>query len=198
MAESNRVYITKEAIRTAFLKLLKTHRLERIRVVDLLKEARVGKTTFYRYYRDTYDVLNDCFLTYLGMPDEDALASVADSFELNYEVTLAGARRVQKYPELYLLCVQCAYAPFSRNFEETVILPSIESGIALMRSMDIDERNTPIDMETLSRMLVNFSSTILVSWINDGCREAPEEIASKTTQCTRLFINSLRNAPGTE
>lgn len=49
---------TKTDIMEAFNRLVVQYRFDDISVAMICREAGVGKTTFYRYYKDKYDVMN--------------------------------------------------------------------------------------------------------------------------------------------
>lgn len=51
--------ITKNAIETAFLKLLKDRNFEKVMVKDIVEECGLTRNTFYYYYEDTYNILAD-------------------------------------------------------------------------------------------------------------------------------------------
>lgn len=51
--------ITKNAIETAFLKLLKDRNFEKVMVKDIVEECGLTRNTFYYYYDDTYNIIED-------------------------------------------------------------------------------------------------------------------------------------------
>lgn len=51
-----RVIKTKESIEQAFLSLLATKPLQKISIVELAREARINKGTFYLHYTDIFDL----------------------------------------------------------------------------------------------------------------------------------------------
>ncbi len=51
--------ITKNAIETAFLKLLKERYFEKVMVKDIVEECGLTRNTFYYYYEDTYNIIAD-------------------------------------------------------------------------------------------------------------------------------------------
>ncbi len=59
MAENRRVKITKMMIREAFLEILETTPFERITVSQICKEADVNRSTFYAYYNEPLQLLNE-------------------------------------------------------------------------------------------------------------------------------------------
>lgn len=63
-----RVIKTKKAIRQAFISLRQDKPIEKIYVENLCREALINKSTFYRYYRDIYDLVEQL--------QEEALAPI--------------------------------------------------------------------------------------------------------------------------
>ena len=51
--------ITKNAIETAFLRLLKDRYFEKVMVKDIVEECGLTRNTFYYYYEDTYNIIAD-------------------------------------------------------------------------------------------------------------------------------------------
>ncbi|MDD6274718.1 MAG: TetR/AcrR family transcriptional regulator C-terminal domain-containing protein [Clostridiaceae bacterium] len=51
----------KKIISTAFYELLQKYEIEEISVSQIVRAAEISKPTFYRYYRDKYDLLNQMF-----------------------------------------------------------------------------------------------------------------------------------------
>ena len=49
---------THNAIVNAFLVLIKEHDFNKISVDMIMKKATVSRSTFYRYFKDKYDVMN--------------------------------------------------------------------------------------------------------------------------------------------
>lgn len=52
---------TKKAIVETFLELLKEHSLDKITVKDIVEKCGINRNTFYYYYRDIYDLIDDVF-----------------------------------------------------------------------------------------------------------------------------------------
>ncbi|MBQ8983636.1 MAG: TetR/AcrR family transcriptional regulator C-terminal domain-containing protein [Lachnospiraceae bacterium] len=51
--------ITKNAIEAAFLKLLRERYFEKVMVKDIVEECGLTRNTFYYYYEDTYNIVED-------------------------------------------------------------------------------------------------------------------------------------------
>jgi len=65
MSETDlRVIKSQRAIVAAFNTLVQRNGFEQLTVKQLCAEALMGRSTFYRYYQDKYDLLNKLVLTY--------------------------------------------------------------------------------------------------------------------------------------
>ena len=52
---------TKNEIVKTFLELLKEHSLDKITVKDIVETCGINRNTFYYYYKDIYDLIDDVF-----------------------------------------------------------------------------------------------------------------------------------------
>ncbi len=73
-SEDPRIIKTKRDLKKALTDALEDHSLSEIRIQDLCASAMVNKTTFYRHYRDIYDIygeiLSDMYSRSLDSFDE--------------------------------------------------------------------------------------------------------------------------------
>ncbi|MGI6590882.1 MAG: TetR/AcrR family transcriptional regulator [Eggerthellaceae bacterium] len=85
---------TRDCIVAAFNRLINEKPFDEITVADIAREASVGKTTFYRYFKDRYDVMNFNYQRIL-----DALlydASVTTYRDCFYHLFVSGRRVLSK------------------------------------------------------------------------------------------------------
>ena len=54
----------KDDIKNTFIAMIKTTPIEALRVEDLIRQAGVSKTTFYRLFKDKYDVMNSVYMDF--------------------------------------------------------------------------------------------------------------------------------------
>lgn len=66
---------SKDSLLNAMFNCLSKKRIEKIQLSELLKEADVSKSTFYRYFRDKYDLMNQCYASV----SEKMLASCSEA-----------------------------------------------------------------------------------------------------------------------
>ena len=69
---------TKDDILHAFNNLIETTNFDKITVQMILDEAQIGRATFYRYFKDKYDVMNYNYSKFL---EEYLLAGKIQTFE---------------------------------------------------------------------------------------------------------------------
>lgn len=59
--EDLRIQKTRRDLRNSIISLLKKKPIEKITVIEICNEAMVNRITFYKYYEDKYQLLNDTF-----------------------------------------------------------------------------------------------------------------------------------------
>ncbi|MGN0824739.1 MAG: TetR/AcrR family transcriptional regulator [Candidatus Coproplasma sp.] len=57
-----RIIKTRRDLRTALMLLLQNNKFDKISVSDICEKAMVNRMTFYKHYKDKYDLLNDLIL----------------------------------------------------------------------------------------------------------------------------------------
>lgn len=68
----------KKSLSDAIYNLLQTNDIEKITTADILKESGVSRATFYRYFKDKYDLMN---CVYVSMHLQNALPQLDAGFE---------------------------------------------------------------------------------------------------------------------
>ena len=74
---------TKEIITTSMFNLLKLKPFNEITVQNVLDDCKVSRSTFYRYFKDMFDLMNWCYQSYV----DTLIQNVYDGTE-NWENTL--------------------------------------------------------------------------------------------------------------
>ncbi len=84
MKTDARVRYTRKVITDSFVKLLLTKPIKRITVTEICEEAEINRATFYKHYKDPYDLYDQLqeqiFLEYKEMIDSFLVEGVEDSF----------------------------------------------------------------------------------------------------------------------
>lgn len=85
---------TKEILSNTFYQLLKTTSIENITVERILRESGVSKSTFYRHFKDKYDLMNYYFCSYIESLEYD---SSCDSWQVLIERILLFMQEHKEY-----------------------------------------------------------------------------------------------------
>ncbi|MGN0298071.1 MAG: TetR/AcrR family transcriptional regulator C-terminal domain-containing protein [Lachnospiraceae bacterium] len=74
---------TKKAIIATFLELLETRSLDKITITDITERCEINRKTFYYYYEDLYDLIEDIFRieTQKVLDDTKECASFYEEFK---------------------------------------------------------------------------------------------------------------------
>ncbi len=86
---------TKDSIIAAFNELITKHNLEDITVEMICEIAQISRTTFYRYYKDKYEVMND---NYKRLLDHYVASDLCHSYMDLFEYMYLGARTI--FPDM--------------------------------------------------------------------------------------------------
>lgn len=165
--ESNRV--TKEAIQTALLFLMREKPLEKITITELAKMSGVSRTAFYRNYTSKEDVLDEIGNLFLDRLRESFLSTK------------------------YQSCHRQWYYDFFRDIKENAEIFRILLQVHLMRNLvdDIDfllEKWNLLEHSPEKKYAVlawkGAFSSILVRWFQDGMKESLDFMADF---CIKLF-----------
>ena len=145
---------------TAFIRLLQDHEIEKITVTTICREANVNRTTFYANYTDIPGLAEavkkrletDVYDLYRDQEDHSYSSD-------NFLKLFRHIRQNQLFYETY----------FKLGFDSSEILPS-----DLPReAAHYNARHLPYHMEFFRAGL----NAVIKKWLQNGCRETPEEIA---------------------
>lgn len=170
-----RIERTNTKLRYSLLTLLKKNNLNKITVLELCKEAKINRTTFYKYYEDVDDYVNkiESFLL------EELKKEVKD-INRNYLITYIGkiVERIKTEKDLYpILLGSNGDKFFLRKILYLVHKESIDEWQRLLKKASED------DLDNIYIFIVDGSIGIIEKWIKNNCKDNPETIA--------LFINKL-------
>ena len=143
-------------------KLLSKKRIEHIRLNELLSEASVSKSTFYRLFTDKYDLMNQCYV----LTASKVLNSVSDRMSL-----------------LEMFEKQFEYFYENRNFfqnafkisEESDAVSTYITAFTMRFYMEtIKEKSgmsvLPHNIQRTIQFTCSGSVSILKEWIEGGCK----------------------------
>lgn len=177
---------TKKLIFDTFIKLLEKKPFDRITVKDIVEECDINRNTFYYYYSDIYDLLEEVFMKELnelveahkeGKSWATAFIKIAYvAYDHKKIINNICASRSYEYLENYMYKV-C----------NNIMIDIVQF---MARGMDISEE----DIEFIASFYEYAYVGIISEWFRTGMREEPLELASRFSLVTGNIKYSLRKS----
>lgn len=180
---------TKERIKKAFIKLYKENRIEKITISQLTKEAKVYRGTFYYYYTDIYDLLEQIEESFFKEVIEDVLGViegilVGDIEDRAVEIT----EHFKKYEEIMTL--------FFVDKPNTTLIKRLKEAAKckVLMKLGIDNNNLSNEDKYILEYIASAQVGIITKWIENK-RDINAVDLAKIIKKVNLFgpITSLMN-----
>ncbi len=157
---------TRYIFASSIKELLKKQELDKITVTDIVKKSGLTRQTFYRYFKDKYDLVNWYFerladKSFLQIGESETLKEgLTKKFEfiLNDKIFFQAAFKSKDYNNVENYDYHCIL-----EFYKGIIQKKIEV--------------IPDDIEFLLEMYCHGSITMTVEWAINGMKRDPEELA---------------------
>jgi len=165
MKTDARVRYTKKVIQEHFTKLLSKKTLDKITVKSICDAAEINRTTFYKYYTDVYDLMQQIEdETLIGLHE---LMEVTNSKNIEdiLEVVLGA---ILKQKEYFMLLF---YKQDIHSFNEKLILLCYQT-----KQLEISNSLSSAsvrEQEWFYYFLAQGSSSILDCWVQGGMKDDP-------------------------
>lgn len=168
MARDRRVEYTKKVIRDSIIQLLKEKPINKITVKEICELADINRSTFYKYYLDPYDWIEQAEKECLTVTQE-----VIDRIDCtDTEVLLT---ELFEYIKANFEMFRVVYTHRGNLFKEifALYLEKAES-----RLKDAISQNPVGSQKWEYYLLIYGCNGIINCWINDGMEQSPKELAS--------------------
>ena len=184
--EDRRVVRTKKAIRSAFTQLITEKAFEDITVTDIAQTADINRKTFYNYYHNTQDLLEDFegeLITSFDHLLDDLKASniISDPSLVVGRISKAVEEKLDLFRDLLLMSKNTAF--FGRIADN------------LMRQMrgvlESQDYMDPLQAEILSVFLMSGTLAVYRNWLDHGSVAHKEALDGMVT---RLSIAAISEA----
>ena len=110
---------TKKDILEAFNRLIKNIDMDKITVEMIIKEADISKATFYRYFRDKYDVMN---YNYTRLLDSLTVQNSITSYKSLYrELYIYGKRHWQYMQKAFATYGKNSFGEYIENYSRSLV-----------------------------------------------------------------------------
>ena len=174
--EDRRVRRTKKILTAALTELLQEKQINEITVTELTELADMNRGTFYLYYRDIYDMLDSI--------EEEMFQSLNTIIEMNPADAAETLRVLENLfrfvEEQQALCRVLLSPRGDMNFLHRL------NNVVREKLMAWAPRTDDPEAQAVFNYLYQFSvfglAGIIRSWVGDGCRESPEQMARMVEQ----------------
>ncbi len=183
---------TRNAIKEAFLKLIKEEDLETINTKDIMDLAGGARSNFYNYFSDKYELCTAIMQDELKQMERLINAFFRDNNELSQErireLYLIRFRHIYDNRDLYkaLFTTDCF-----QEFPEMLRLSQEQSLTYRFRMYFGDKTLLPVRDDYRSHMMSTITVSTIEYWVKTDFSLTPEMICD---QYLRIFLPGNRNA----
>lgn len=169
MGTDARIRYTKKMIRDAFLSLLREKNVRQITVTELCRLADINRATFYKHYRDAFDLLEQI--------EAEALDHLRDSTRQILEqdalahFTLLLERAREHHEEFAVIASENGDPHFSRRVSDCLYETARETVFHHLPA------GTEAEKAMICRFLEGGGSGVLDAWLRGGMQEEPKKVA---------------------
>lgn len=176
MKTDARVRYTRMIIRHTFLELLKEKPLAKITVKEICETAEINRTTFYKHYRDPYDLLEQLELEAI----HSLLSIIDDTADKNLaQILLPILCTIQKNRDLFCSLTS---AGDDKSFLYRLSVCCFRK-ICEQSPKDPDAGNPSLSVLHFSYIAGGIGG-IIEYWLQSGMEESPEVIAEHLQRFT--------------
>lgn len=186
-----RVRRMQKLLREALLDLIEKRGFEALTVSEIIEQAMVSRTAFYRHYQDKYDLVEQIF--------EEAMSALLQAVgDLGREHPTASwvmfFEHIAEYERLYRVLLGRQGSPwFARNMR-TALSELVKERGRLPHGLDADRLCAHTFADAFVPDLVSALVVDAITWwLEQGRPYSPEEIATKTA----LLVSALFNEAST-
>ena len=173
-----RVSRTRVSIDDAFLALLARRGYETVGVSDIVREANVGRATFYEHYTSKDDLLR-AQLRRVTQVTLYAMGGFIDATPL--------FAHIRDVPLLYRLVAGRSAAGRSIRVVQEVLQERIAS--LLFQQNDVEKSvPAPLAPDIATRMVTSNLCTLLTWWTDNGMAATPKEMQSLFRVCSESLL----------
>lgn len=163
---NQRVVLTKKLLKSSLIEMLQTQSIYRISIRELCENAGINRSTFYKYYGNQFDLLNEM--------EEDLL--------INIEETLASVEGYDQNVLEQIISYLEKDIDFIRLLLNSNVDPEFPKNLMSMAPIQRIIKNQMVDLPEAEqdyyyRFLLFGCYEIVRTWINKEDRESPKAIA---------------------
>lgn len=174
---------TKKAIMASFFKLLEKNPLDKITVKSITDDCGVNRNTFYYYYQDIYELLEDIFM-------QEAEKTISEMSELNswQDGLCVGLKFIIENKRV----VFHAYNSLGRETVERFLYKVTDDFlIKFVCAASSDLTVSDSDKEFIADFYKIALTGIFLDWLESGMKTEPQQLINRISV---IFKDTLRHA----
>lgn len=163
--ENQRSRLSKIMLKNALVELLETKPINKITVYELCRSSQINRSTFYKYYGEPHDVLNEIINELL---EETAIIVKTENDELSRLNAILTYLRNHRETVIRIIA----------NMNEQKLISHIYSVPMLHENLYniLENTEASIGKEYIKIFYHYGSFAIIRAWLNNGCIESPQEM----------------------
>lgn len=181
MKSDIRTKYTQKVIRETFFELLKETPLNKITVKAICEKANINRTTFYRYYKDPFDLMERI--------EDELLAAFRSHIRETKNIDMKSA--IEAMVSAVIHNQQIWKILISDNADRFYIHKMITNTYDMFKAGFA--RNYPTLTDNQRRWLYYYiaqgSISITIDWLGGGMKETPAEMASFISELNLINLN---------
>lgn len=182
--EDIRVTKSKQALQDSLLELLNTKDINNISITKLCSNAKINRTTFYKYYSSPIDVLNEIQNNYIDEVKEFIMLNNSNSKLSNYDRFLYRFKKINKDNKFCKILLNENVN--NKFFNEIMFIYFKDLNEDLKKNY---KSHNESDFEYIFLYLCTGCSAIIKRWIYNDFKESPEHIS----KLMKLIIDGIGN-----
>lgn len=178
---------TKKAIIAAFLDLLEVKSLDKITITDITERCEINRKTFYYYYDDLYDLIEDIFLMETQKVLDDTKESSSFYEEFKHAIMLMLEYKKAMF-HIYNSKSKDILERYLQNVTERFIKRYVEQ---CAKKVNATPTQTQFACEYYRCSMI----AVTLSWIRKGTEEETEEFVSNMSKLFERTVMIVLQIP---
>lgn len=189
-----RVVKTKESIKNALFDLIEDSRFAEITIKDLTVKANINRGTFYLHYQNLEELKRECFSNYIEKLYELFEESVSElanfKNENNYPEEVISLLNLKMFQYIQQNCKLLNFLWFTgkSKFYRQQMTKFVEDIFLYHKYSLFNKKELVIPKQFYISYVISSFMGIVVHWIDNDCKESPEEIVDILSTLNRNGI----------
>lgn len=158
----------KEKIVDLYIQMVIDKNTTKITVRELCEKCDISRTTFYKYFKDTYEIIEYVFVNDCVEPQKHLIVSYLKPKIIVLEWYLS----FYKHKDFYLVAI---HDEGQNSFFETVI-SKLEQFNKELYTIEITKKVSAEDISYLSYKYASMQAMLLKKWMKEGMKVPPEKM----------------------